>query len=40
MRAFLKAHIFDVWKVVVNRYTALVSPPTNNARKNFSEYNS
>jgi hypothetical protein len=40
MRAFLQAQGFDVWKVVVNGYTAPDSPPTDNAGKNLSEYNS
>jgi hypothetical protein len=40
MREFLQAQGVDVWKVVVNGYTTLDSPPICNVGKNLSEYNS
>ena len=40
MRVFLQAQGIDAWKVIVNRYNVLATPPINNIGRKLYEDNS
>jgi hypothetical protein len=40
MQTFLQTHGFDVWKLVVDGYAALATPPTDKDGKKLNENNS